>query len=240
MTASPDDESPRVPAWFPAGVAVTVFAVVAAAVGGPWILQRRELHFGGRPVEEPTVTPASPGAPGVDRPHFDFDWTWLVWVVGAALVLAGVAIAWLLWRHFRRPTVALAPPPAGGLGSSADIAPDVPVLERGVAAALATLDQIVEPDNAIIAAWLALEEAAASSGVPRQPAETPSEFTLQVLHATPADRTAVWELLHLYHRARFSAHGVGPAEVGRAKECLRLLALSWSAAASPGGGRVER
>ena len=35
-------------------------------------------------------------------------------------------------------------------------------------------------------------------------------------------------LLGLYHRARFSADGVGPAAVLEARRCLGALAASWS------------
>jgi hypothetical protein len=108
-------------------------------------------------------------------------------------------------------------------------APELPVLRRGVAAAQRHLDRIPDADNAIVEAWLALEAAASSSGVRRRPAETPTEFTADVLRGTAADPAAVAQLLTLYHRARFSAAGVSRADVTEAGRCLGILARSWEA-----------
>src|SRR5699024_7315729 len=59
--------------------------------------------------------------------------------------------------------------------------PDLPALRRGVAAARTVLGTDAAPDDAIIAAWLELEAAAASSGVHRAPSDTPTELTTAVL-----------------------------------------------------------
>ena len=96
-----------------------------------------------------------------------------------------------------------------------------------------------DPGDAVIAAWLSLEDAAAESGVRRHPAQTPTEFTLAILRSTRADADATRELLALYHLARFSTHPVTADHVERAWRCLGAIAESWvaaRAAGAPGAG----
>src|SRR5680860_1161507 len=110
-------------------------------------------------------------------------------------------------------------------------------LRRGVAEARRFLAEIAGPSDAVIAAWLALEDAASASGVRRAPSQTPTEFTLAVLDRTNADPDATAELLALYHRARFSGHPIEAADVARASRCFGRLAASWDALAAAGGRR---
>ena len=105
--------------------------------------------------------------------------------------------------------------------------PELPILEQGVEAALDYLKSIRETDDAIIAAWLALEDAAAATGVPRKPSQTPTEFTVSVLEATDADRGAVTGLLRLYHLARFSDHPISGSDIEQATQHLATLARGW-------------
>jgi hypothetical protein len=93
----------------------------------------------------------------------------------SALVLRG------LWSWLRdRGGPRRRPEPSGPM-VIADDEPELPVLRRGALEAQRHLVEIGRPIDAVVAAWLALEEAAASSGVRRSPAQTPTEFT-----ATPA------------------------------------------------------
>ena len=139
-------------------------------------------------------------------------------------MLAVAAVGWWLWQRYRRTAVASRPGDPLATSLMLEIPPDVPLLRQGVQAAQRSLDEIADPNNAIVAAWLALEEAASSSGVPREPAQTPTEFTVAVLAETAADPQATQDLLRLYHRARFSSAGVGAAEVVQASNCLAILA----------------
>ncbi len=61
------------------------------------------------------------------------------------------------------------------------------------------------PSDAVVAAWLNLEEAAASSGAPRQDHQTPTEFTGALLTRYEVDTAAAATLRRLYQRARFGA-----------------------------------
>jgi hypothetical protein len=81
----------------------------------------------------------------------------------------------------------------------------VRTLLRGTRSALDLLRRRAggPPSDAVQQAWLALESAAAHSGTPRSPDQTPTEFTGAVLAAHAVDATAVATLRGLYQRARF-------------------------------------
>nr|WP_246211766.1 DUF4129 domain-containing protein [Phytoactinopolyspora alkaliphila] len=98
-------------------------------------------------------------------------------------------------------------------------------LRRGVHAASAALDRTgtAGPD-AVIEAWLALEAAASSSGTPRRPSQTPTEFTDRLLREHHADAGSVTLLRGLYLRARYSAHPhVSGADVTSARQALTSI-----------------
>ncbi|UFU05548.1 DUF4129 domain-containing protein [Ruania halotolerans] len=214
---------------------VVVTAVLTAPLVGSWQFDPRftppetdevtetsaEL-----PTAEPSAEPPAPEAPPEEWELPDLTWLLVVVAVLAGLVLLALLVRLVLW--LRRPTPPPPPDPSvlAGAGDAED-EPQIPVLHRGVRAAVAHLEQIREPRDAIVAAWLALEEAAARSGVRRRPAQTPTEFTAAVLTRTGADQQAVTALLRLYHRARFATAEPGPADVGAATEAFAALTASW-------------
>ena len=67
------------------------------------------------------------------------------------------------------------------------------------------------PRNAIVAAWLDLETSVAATGLPRDPAETSTEFTERVIGTWDVDRLRLGDLAALYREARFSVHELGEA-----------------------------
>lgn len=82
------------------------------------------------------------------------------------------------------------------------------------------------PSDAVIAAWMHLEESAAASGTERQAHQTPSEFTETVLTEHHADSAALHELKAVYQRARFGEPGrVTAADVVAARAALERIAL---------------
>jgi hypothetical protein len=153
----------------------------------------------------------------------------LLGVLAAGVLLLLVLVVRRLWRRrwrWARPAVSSALVGDGVAGAPVTH-PDAPVVRRGIARALDLLAEDREPGDAVVQAWLGLEQAAEDSGVPRARAETPTEFTARLLGRVPADRAAVRTLLDLYSRARFAARGGSPADAGRARAALEVLARSW-------------
>lgn len=214
-------------------VVVLALVVAAAAVGGDWQLEERNWGTPGQPepveVELPDLAPPEDlTVPEDSEPR---DWGWLEVVIRVLLAIGALLALWWAWQLLRDRLAdgARSDVRAGGDGVASDNEPELPVLRRGVAEAQRHLDQIGHAGDAVIAAWLALEDAAGDAGVQRGSAQTPTEFTLAVLARTSADPDATNELLGLYHRARFSDQPVGDVEVAAAKACLGRLAASWGA-----------
>lgn len=224
----------RPPRTLPVAAAVFalgVVAVVAAGTGARWDISDRFHLFSSRPTYVPPPQPTRIVTPAARPPTGTPDNAdWLLPVLWALLVVAVLVAAFVVWRVLpRRPQKNRHALGAGSdvLGQPGD--PSVPVLQEGFGMAQHLLDTVADPTDAVLAAWVALEQAAGRSGVPRRPADTPTEFTVEVLTATPADRYAVTTLLGLYHQARFSGRGVGPDAVVEARRCLDALAASWTA-----------
>lgn len=226
----------------PAVVGVGVLVVLAAATGSPWSISDRFRLFSTTPSYRPVTPAPQSAATGTPPPVLDQGPSSLVTtVLWALLVLAVLAGAFWIWRVLpRRPPRGQVAAEVGAHVLGRPVEPSAPVLRDGVGAAQHLLDTVADPTDAVLAAWVALEEAAARSGVARRAADTPTEFTARVLTATEADAAAVTSLLGLYHRARFSTAGVPPAAVVEARRCLDALARSWSrfSATAPGPDRT--
>lgn len=81
------------------------------------------------------------------------------------------------------------------------------------------------PRNAIVRAWLRLEEGIVSERFARRASDTPTELVTRALSAYRLDEEAIHRLAELYEEARFSAHPVTEAHRREAGRCLhRLLA----------------
>ena len=180
------------------------------------------------PQEAPTA-PQELEIP-LDATGMSFD-TYLLWFLGA---VALVVLAVLARRHLprllirrRHRDLLLAPP-----GDTAHLAQDqvVPELRDAVDRVrthLSTPD--TDPHDAVIAAWVALERAAARAGTRRDPAHTPTEFTTAVLTSTNADPHAVATLRRLYHRARFGENTLGTTDLDVARHALTRIATDLGA-----------
>ena len=229
--ADGSDQPPRPPVLVPAVLAVGLLTVVGAATGTSWTVTDRFRMWGDAPTYRPPTFTASP-EPAATPPPLDTSDApdLLVPLLWALLVLGVLALAFWIWRALpRAPHKAQRSTELGAHALGQPVEPSAPAVRQGVASAQHLLDTIADPTDAVLAAWVALEDAAGRSGVARRPADTPTEFTAHVLSATAADEAAVRTLLGLYHRARFAASGVGPPAVGEARACLDVLAHSWSA-----------
>src|SRR5699024_2865718 len=80
-----------------------------------------------------------------------------------------------------------------------------------------------EPRNVVVRCWVALEDAAAASGLARDPAETAAEFTARFLDQWQVEARLTQELAELYREARFSRHPVTRASGERAVHLISRI-----------------
>lgn len=105
--------------------------------------------------------------------------------------------------------------------------PDAVVIRRGIAEAIRVSAEAADPGDAIIAAWVGLEQTAADSGVARAASETPREFTLRIIARRAATARDVTALVDLYERVRFGGQTVGEDERRTARTLLGRLEEEW-------------
>lgn len=230
----PSVQGPSVASAVAVAVGLVVFAVIAAAVSGPWELQDRDFGFSlaDRLNELPNLNM------GVeDDEPFDHDppreWN-LAWLDVFARIIVGAVAAYVLWRLLRRIRITGRPRRGAGGHDFGDLVdgaePNLNEMQKGLAIALARLDDAPAPADAIIAAWVALEEAAADAGVERALSHTPTEFTVAILARLDADPTASSMLLGFYHQVRFGHRIPTAADVAAARASLVRIAGEWDAA----------
>lgn len=154
-------------------------------------------------------------------------------LAAAVVALLVLAVRWLvrflrgLWhdRPLRRTDAAVVHAAAGGVAVEA--APDDAVIRRGVDAALRTIEEREQPGDAIVAAWLGLEESAADAGVGRAETETPSEFTVRIVGRRSGIRDEVITLLGLYEQVRFGGREADEADRAAAAASLGGIREGW-------------
>jgi hypothetical protein len=76
------------------------------------------------------------------------------------------------------------------------------------------------PANAVIAAWVALEDAVRSAGVRDDDSRTAAELVTAVLRSHRVDRAPLDVLAGLYREARFSRHPIAEEQRTTAREAL--------------------
>ena len=203
-----------------------LFAVaVAAARGGSAIPSGPEALWGFDP--EPAPAPAASESLADSDSILD-----VIGGVGTGLLLAAVGLLVLIGaagvlasfglrearRRRRAPTPVRGPAPDG---AADDPAQALRTAVRTGAAEVAARPS-GPPGDDVIAAWLVLEDAAASCGTRRAPAETASEFTARVLTDHAVDPHALADLRSRYHRARFAGEAT-PADAAAARAALARI-----------------
>ena len=172
---------------------MTVLLSLALIAGtNPDLLERLRLGDGGNegaPAAGAQQNPRSPRLEDAPDPR----WRWAPGLVIGALAIGGAVAYVALGRGARQ------------VRSQAEVAESI---------ALA-LDDVVEqlraehdPRAAIIAAYARLEGLLAAHGVPRRPSEAPFEYLARVLIELETTPGAVFELTHLFERAKFSHHRI--------------------------------
>jgi hypothetical protein len=161
-----------------------------------------------------------------------FSWLPIAIILGCLLiaVLALLVLYWLRHRRPRRDKMAM--PIDGDFEvmddlSEIDLDADLPTLHRGLVRASVALEGSREPRDAIVKAWIGLQEAAEDSGLNRRPSETPTEFTTRVFESVNADRSAAATLLAVYLRARFGSAPATASDVIQARDAIERLRQTW-------------
>lgn len=225
----------------PLAVLLGVLVVLAAGIGGSsefsgarWL---PDLG-GGRPGASPRRGILSTVPPTARRHVHAHPGTLSGWVGIVALVLLALVVLAGLWRWWSVRRLPAAPSIHGSrphLATQA-VAPEPETepekLLTGIELALQALDEQREPADAVVRAWLGLQQTAEESGIVRHASETPTEFTTRILSGAFTDDTAVRTLLRLYLRTRFGDHPVTAGDVAEVRAALAQLVSSWHAAAA--------
>lgn len=215
-----------------AALVLVALVVLGAAAATPWRTQPPQALLDAAPDLLPEISP--PPTPTVtqetEQPP-DAGTTDLTLVLLLALLLAVAVVLALVGRRILAALRAAEPPPepdttdvGHALADTTTPAVTVDELQDAVALALRRLDNATTPHDAVVAAWVSLEDAAAHHGTERDPAQTPTEFTVALLHDTPAPPKPVTTLRRLYHHARFTDRPVEAAQVATARDALEHIA----------------
>lgn len=150
--------------------------------------------------------------------------TVMAFFVGRWLVRA-IRDWWEDRRHSRRETSAFDVQTAGTPATESAV--DAPAMRRGISGALAALSESVMASEAIIAAWIGLEDTAREAGIRRAVTETPAEFTLRLIVRTEEIREPAEVLLRAYERVRFGGLIATEEDRERARIALGQIEDGW-------------
>lgn len=218
---------------------VLVLVVLGAAATGPWQRPLDDTASSGHGVTAPTLpmpsaTEEPTSIPPIDEGSPGDGTSVLQWFLFALALVVAIALALLLLRFLsvwlRRRDAPVLDARIAPVTENPEV--DAPTLREGIVRARGILDSDRPPRDAIVQAWLALEQAAVAAGVGRRPSQTPTEFTTVVLDRTPAQREAVGILRDLYSRVRFSDAPVTDADGEAARAAIMAIAEHWSAVAA--------
>jgi hypothetical protein len=219
--------------------ALLLFAVVAARGKSAVPGSLRDV-----PLERGTGERVSSGGVTLDDGATDLDIVDELQLVQAALVIAAMILLLIAFAAFVRRLQRMRRRPLRlgvGVGEAEE---EIGVLEPTMRARLRRAAQQARNDlaarpggllsDAVVAAWLRLEEAAAHEGAGRAPHQTATEFTTALLSRYAADESALTELRELYQRARFGPPGhVTEADADAAVDALDRILHALGNAATP-------
>lgn len=218
------------------GLGFVVLMLVATLQGYPQV-RPVEFDSGAAPMPETSQGEASAfptpsdGAPG--NPVVVVIATVLGILIGlfllVLLIRLIVRVLKELWR--RR---ALESREGSEIGHGEPVAPapvppvDAPAVRDGILGAIEILDSHGTPSDAIVAAWVGLEESAQRTGMERAVSETPGEFALRVVGSRPGIGGDLRDLLRLYEGVRFADRVSDESDRARARELLERIHRGWA------------
>ena len=213
-----------------AGVLIAVF-LVSVASAGEVSIWHAPTSDGGAGSETPVTAetiPVTTDPPVTEAgPQDDSDFElprWLLTLIkiaGYALAaVAAIAIPVVAWRH--RPRVRWRAPGAER-EQPFDVLPDIAQSVADDAAEQRAALLRGTPRNAIVECWQRLEDVVAAAGLPRNRADTSTEFTHRVLASYSLDEAAVLTLADLYREARFSTHDMSSSDRLTAVDALDAI-----------------
>ena len=218
--------------------ACIAMVMVAAALQGTPAFDPPEWKLGTRPAP---ALPSMPAAPA-DNPVAELlpaetgrGGSIVGWIL---LALAAVVVAVLLvilvraivraWRA-RAPRRAAEAPGVEVFAAEREADPEAaaPEIRRGIAFARRAIDEHAIPSDAIVAAWVGLEQSASDAGLVRGAAETPAEFALRIITRREAIASDARELLGLYERVRFAGRPATEDDRAAARRALDAIEEGW-------------
>jgi len=220
-------------------VSLFIVAMIAAAVQGKPTFRPAEPIPAGTAEPLPTMEPGGTGLP--EPPEIEptsaaavaqaLTAILLVLVMGGLIALLVIAARAVLRAWRERP---LRRRDAAAVASEVELIESAPaadavagVMRRGIAGALATIDERVSASDAIIAAWIGLEESAAEAGVRRAASETPAEFVVRIITLRPGVADDAAALLRLYESVRFGTRLADEGDRASARRALRRVEEVW-------------
>jgi hypothetical protein len=237
------DLSPRLRAL--AALTLVALVVLGAAAATPWDVRMPEGLLDPapnalpslEPLPTPSVTEEPPEVAAADATDLG-PILLVVLLVAIAVVLALFGQRLVALLNGREPL-----PEPDGLEAGLSVGATPPAvtvdeLQDAVTLALLRLDRAGTPHDAVVAAWVSLEEAAAAHGTARDPAQTPTEFASALLADAPVPADDVATLRRLYHHARFTDRPVDANQVAAARTALEHIARALEHAGPAPAGRA--
>lgn len=217
-------------------VVLFTVAILSASLAGFPTFSPPDVDAKPLPIPEVQQTATLPPRPAQQNQDSS-QWLLIVLATIVMLIAMAVLVAAVIWlirvllRYWRNRRTRLQP----GIVTDADVdvemideeVLDAPTMRRGIAAARAVITSHPEAGDAIVAAWIGLEETAADSGVGRGISETPAEFTLRILLRRPGIEQPARLLLRLYESVRFGGHTADEAERAEAAAALDAIEEGW-------------
>lgn len=214
-----------------------VVMVAASVQGTPVIIPPDLAPAAGEPFEvpaptsSPSPTPTPPPEPRSEIVEAVISLVFVLMGIAAlaVIVLFIVRALMRMWRE--RPLRAREggdvefEETSSGITQEADAT--APAIRRGIAGALRSIDERAVADDAIIAAWVGLEESAADAGITRGRSETPAEFALRIITRRAGITDAATALLALYERVRFGGYVSQESDRDEARAALTTIEEGW-------------